>query len=200
MANHYKTLGLTYKATPHEIKRAYRSLAKKYHPDVSTEPNAEDRFVEITEAYEILSDPTKRRFYDLTGSSPSPRRARPEATKRYERRVRKDQSRARAKAREYAKVKYTEFDQGYFNSPVHYFAPKMLGCLGFAVIGFLLVAILSFILDMFGMMDFGVLFFLMTLALTGMAYASTQFDIWHDNRQKRKRLAELRKKRTAQPS
>src|SRR5690606_23089422 len=52
-----------------EIKRVYRRLARKYHPDVSKEPNAEDRFKEVQEAYEVLKDPEKRAAYDQLGSN-----------------------------------------------------------------------------------------------------------------------------------
>ncbi len=62
--DHYKTLGLMRGASSEDVKKAYRRLARKYHPDVSTEPNAEERFKAIAEAYEILSDPEKRSTYD----------------------------------------------------------------------------------------------------------------------------------------
>ena len=61
----YQSLGLDAKATPDEIKKAYRQLAKRYHPDAN--PNnkqAEERFKEISEAYDVLSDPQKRQKYD----------------------------------------------------------------------------------------------------------------------------------------
>lgn len=62
--DHYKTLGVTRKASAEEIKIAYRRLARKYHPDVSTESNAEMRFKEVNEAYEVLSDHKKKQTYD----------------------------------------------------------------------------------------------------------------------------------------
>ena len=65
--DYYKTLGLKRGTSPEEIKRAYRRLARKYHPDVSKEANAESRFKEIGEAYEALKDTEKREAYDRFG-------------------------------------------------------------------------------------------------------------------------------------
>ena len=66
--DHYAALGVTRDAGPDEIKRAYRQLAREYHPDAnSDDPTAEERFKEISHAYEVLSDPAKRRNYDAFG-------------------------------------------------------------------------------------------------------------------------------------
>lgn len=67
--DYYKTLGLERDAKPEEIKRAYRKLARKYHPDVSKEDNAEEQFKQVSEAYEVLRDPEKRTAYDQFGSN-----------------------------------------------------------------------------------------------------------------------------------
>jgi DnaJ-class molecular chaperone len=67
MQDFYKTLGLTKKATQDEIKKAYRKLARKYHPDVNKEEGAEANFREATQAYEVLSDIEKRAKYDQFG-------------------------------------------------------------------------------------------------------------------------------------
>jgi len=65
--DYYKIMGLKRDATLDDIKRAYRKLARKYHPDVSKEANAEERFKEVGEAYEVLKDPKKRAAYDQLG-------------------------------------------------------------------------------------------------------------------------------------
>jgi curved DNA-binding protein len=65
--DYYETLGLTRGADASQVKRAYRQLARRYHPDVSKEKNAEDRFKEVQEAYEVLRDPEKRAAYDQLG-------------------------------------------------------------------------------------------------------------------------------------
>ncbi len=64
MTDYYTHLGLTSPSNPTEIKKAYRTLAKKYHPDINDGKEAEDKFKEINEAYEILGNATKKKKYD----------------------------------------------------------------------------------------------------------------------------------------
>jgi DnaJ-class molecular chaperone len=65
--DYYKTLGVPKNASTDDIKKAYRKLARQYHPDVNKKPDAEKKFKELNEAHEVLSDPDKRKRYDTVG-------------------------------------------------------------------------------------------------------------------------------------
>jgi curved DNA-binding protein len=67
--DYYESLGVPRGASAEDIRRAYRKLARRYHPDVNNEPGAEDRFKEISEAYEVLRDDEKRQRYDRLGQN-----------------------------------------------------------------------------------------------------------------------------------
>ena len=64
-ADYYALLKIRRDATQDEVKRAYRRLARELHPDVNPDPETQERFKEITQAYEVLSDTDKRRMYDM---------------------------------------------------------------------------------------------------------------------------------------
>ena len=70
MSDYYEVLGVARTATPEEIKKAYRKLARTLHPDVNPSPEAEERFKEVGRAYEVLSSPDKKQAYD-TGADPN---------------------------------------------------------------------------------------------------------------------------------
>ena len=70
--DYYKIMGVERNATEVQIKQAYRRLARKYHPDVSKEKDAEARFKDLGEAYEVLKSPEKRAAYDQLGQGPRP--------------------------------------------------------------------------------------------------------------------------------
>src|SRR3978361_153064 len=66
-SDYYEILGVARDASPEQIKKAYRQLAMKLHPDVATEPDAGERFKKVAEAYEVLTDPKKKDLYDRGG-------------------------------------------------------------------------------------------------------------------------------------
>ena len=67
--DYYKTLGVERTASQDEVQKAYRRLARRYHPDINQAPGAEDRFKALGEAYEVLKDPDKRKLYDRFGDN-----------------------------------------------------------------------------------------------------------------------------------
>ena len=98
----YRVLGLSKEASQDEIQQAHRKLVRTYHPDASPEdPQAEERFKKIQHAYEVLSDPEKRREYDEQFQTPS--------------RENSDRPRARASGRTGEEATYTSSEQASYN-------------------------------------------------------------------------------------
>ena len=94
MDQYYAVLGLKPGASESEIKTAYRRLARKYHPDVSKEPDSEEVFIEVTEAYQYLLEKPKQRYsYDQTSTYSPPDR----------------EAMRRERARQFAQMRYEEF-------------------------------------------------------------------------------------------
>lgn len=190
MADLYQRLELTHRATTDQIRASYRRLAKRWHPDVCAEANAEERFIAITEAYEILIDPVKRAYYDRTKESPSPKRVRRSKQARYERKVRNEQQKARRKASSYSKESYENFQHSYFDSPAAYYAPKFLGCFGIGIVGMIVLTLEFLLLEYFDLPSKVIfpMFFVSIFALIiGGTWASVQFDSWHNAWQRKRK-------------
>lgn len=100
MNRYYKTLGLQEGATLSQIKTAYRKLVKLYHPDISTVPNAEEKFIEVQKAYDMLTD-------HLTGL-----KSNTNYSKKYTKSKKEDskEKRSEKRAAHYAKMKYKKFE------------------------------------------------------------------------------------------
>jgi hypothetical protein len=146
---------------------------------VSTLPDAQQRFIRITEAYEVLSDPVKRMRYDMTRHSPSPRRAAPREEPRYERDVKRYQQQAKARAERFSRMSYTDFDHQYFDTAVGYFAPKMLGCFGIIILFFICLGLVIGLVDAFDL-PLGVIGISMLVLIPLSVWASTEIDLRHN--------------------
>lgn len=181
--NLYQILGVDVNATQQEIKTAYRSLAKLYHPDVSKDSNAETKFIIITEAYEILYDPSKRSRYDYTNQSPSSKSATGASQKQHEKSTREDRENARRKAKHYKNMNYKRFDSEYFSSSSSYFFPKFFGCLGFGFIG-LVVLGGAFILIVMFELPLVIFSIPAIICFFGAAYAGANYSAKHNEREK----------------
>ena len=190
LLDHYRTLGLTHTADAAAIRSAYRRLAKQYHPDVSTRPDAHARFIAITEAYEVLSDTVARDKYDRTRASPSPKRASPRTEARYARDTEARQRTARAHAEEYSRMRYAQFDEYAFDSVAGYVAPKMLGCLGITFVAAVVLALLVAIGQQVKVLRGPLVAVALFGFLPGIVYASVRFDDWHNQRQVRRKRAQ----------
>ena len=195
--NYYERLGLSKSASLPEIKQAYRELAKRFHPDVSEEVDAEQQFVFIAEAYEILSDPQKRNRYDWTlrYRSRSRQPSAPSKTKPREDRnsvwFERQQRRARQRARSYANMSYERYSQDVLTRTTwSFYATRILVLVGIGAVVFVPVTLVLILTQS------STLFFFLSFAAMGLiAYFSTRFDMWYDSYIRQKRLKRLRKER-----
>lgn len=188
----YTVLGLTHTAEAGAVRDAYRRLAKLYHPDVSAFPDAQQRFIRITEAYEVLGDPERRKRYDRSRLSPHPGTASAGTQARYAQDVHRYQREARARAERFGRMKYEQFDAQYFDSVFAYVAPKMLVFIGLFV-GVMVVVMLTiallFALPIPDNVRFPVLILMALGALPLIVWLSMHYDMRHNAKQKRRRGA-----------
>ena len=117
-ADFYQTLGVPRNASQDEIQRAYRQLARTYHPDINHDPGAEDRFKEVSEAYDVLSDPQTRRRYDAFGRDfrQVPEDVDPETWRRSQAGARAGAGGGRGRTRSSAGTGGFDFNSGGFGS------------------------------------------------------------------------------------
>lgn len=131
MKDYYRILGVPKTATEEQIKKAFRKLARTWHPDVNSSPEAEDKFIEIHEAYECLRDPHSRKVYNISRN----RKARPKRTqtrtRHYQKKSEAQSRRAREHAKKYAKMRFEEYEKSPdFNyQTAQFLGGSLLGCL-----------------------------------------------------------------------
>lgn len=103
---HYQQLGVSEEASAAEIKRAFRAMAKKYHPDRNSSPEAEQQFKQIKLSYEILSDDVERQLYDITIGAGENHRGRPTRSNKASNIARAQQTRGTIKYQEKGSLNY----------------------------------------------------------------------------------------------
>jgi curved DNA-binding protein CbpA len=112
MKNYYQILGIEFEATIMDIKKAYRKLALKFHPDRNKDANAAEMFIKVTEAYEVLRDPTKRTDYNklyIVYYSKIEIQTEQQSLFTYNEYYRKQENFGRQKAQEYSSIPFEEF-------------------------------------------------------------------------------------------
>lgn len=109
MDDYYSTLGVPKTATQDEIKKAYKKLAFKFHPDVCKDFNAHEKFIKINEAYEFLSNPEKRAFYDNLRSSSNKSSKQNEQYQEW-------QEKARSTAKQNAQTEFSKYKQSVLDN------------------------------------------------------------------------------------
>ncbi|NNC85328.1 MAG: DnaJ domain-containing protein [Bacteroidia bacterium] len=158
MTPYHKILGINENASKDEIKSAYRSLAKKFHPDINKSIGAEEVFVRITEAYEYLMFENKQNVASTS-------RAQKEYKERmYKQWVRNNQSTASEKGRQHANMKYKEYKKTVVDeAPLLFYGFKLMGCLTTAT----LLLIVMFIIMSFNP-ELGQVFVLLFIPLAAL--------------------------------
>jgi hypothetical protein len=151
LKNYYQILGLSNGASVTEIKKAYRTLAKTHHPDVSKNIASEETFIEITEAYEFLSDNLRRAEYDSQNHKISPEELH-RRDRAYREWVNSQQEMARKRARTYARQEFDDFA----NSPIFKTAMVVSRVYDYLFIGIgILMAIVPSLTMIFGEVEEG---------------------------------------------
>ena len=116
MKDYYKILEINFSADLTEVKRAYRRLAMKYHPDKNKATDAAQRFIEITEAYEVLCDTTKKAYYDNIYSKYFySKQTNPQTESTYNQNQRTWTDYGKQKAKEYSNMSYDDFSKRFLD-------------------------------------------------------------------------------------
>ena len=181
--NPYSTLSIPQTADMAAIRDAYREKAKLYHPDVSKFADAHERFIQITQAYDLLSDPVKRARLDRLLKAQQGQTSTKRSQQRHDQDLRSSRAQAERRAAAFSRMDYAQFDKKFFSETVSYFAPKMLGCLGIFVAGFIIVVLCIVVVMQFELPP--VLLAIPLLAFIPVTvWLSTGFDEWHNRRMK----------------
>ncbi|MBX2983416.1 MAG: J domain-containing protein [Flavobacteriales bacterium] len=183
--NPYSTLGIPHNADLAAIRDAYRSKAKLYRPDVSEHPDAHERFILITQAYDLLCDPVKRARFDQLLKAQQGQASTPRAQHRHEQDLRRSRKQAERRAAAYSQMGYERFDKEFFSETVSYYGPKMLGCLGIFVVGMIVFVLCVVLIIQLELPTVLIAVPLFAFIPTG-AWLSTGFDAWHERRRKQK--------------
>lgn len=145
---YYDILGIGHQAKPDEVKRAYRTRAKSYHPDLNPAPGAAEQFMKATEAYEILSDPQKRAAYDLRLKAPQQTTPAQDRAQQREAAYRQWVNEAQRRAQGYARMNYEQFHRSKFEVA----EARVFMYMQFLVVGMvMLLATFFFTLPLMGM-------------------------------------------------
>lgn len=111
MINYYETLGIEENATPVEVKKAFRTLAKKYHPDLNHEEDAEQKFIAVEVAYSCLSNSHSRRSYDRLLKLKRSKASHQTIYQKYQRDVKQRTSKGKRNAQTYARMNYNQYQR-----------------------------------------------------------------------------------------